>query len=400
MKRIITLLLFVACTIYYGYSQNSMDSISESLDIHEGKLNALEERLLTDESELFKLTKIKVSGYIQGQFEVYQADSKTGDAWTSFYIRRARVKFSYQPTNGLVFVLQPDFSTGNLSLKDAYALAYLPKFTDLTLWVGQFNRPNYEVEYSSSQREVVERSRVIRALYPSEREVGAKLEYNSSKIPIKVQFAVLNGNFTGKEAKDIDAQKDLMGRITYSLNFPSAGIGIDFGAHGYYGGYIAQSKYVNTPENIMDSTASNKGSLLEKQWFGVEAQFYFDLLGGMSLKGEFIKGQNSTPGADLTLTNPYKQRNFTGYYAYFIKNIGKKNQFVTRYDYYDPNTDLSGDDAKKEVYYHTFNFAWQYYLNDNIRFTLNYEKPINETNATYAEDRKDDVFTVRVQAKF
>ena len=42
---------------------------------------------------------------------------------------------------GLKFVLQPDFSTGNLSLKDAYAVASLPKLPSLTLWAGQFNRP-------------------------------------------------------------------------------------------------------------------------------------------------------------------------------------------------------------------------------------------------------------------
>ena len=56
-------------------------------------------------------------------------------------------------------------------------LPSLPKLPSLSLWAGQFNRPNYEVEYSSSQREVLERSRVIRTIYPGEREVGAKLEF-------------------------------------------------------------------------------------------------------------------------------------------------------------------------------------------------------------------------------
>lgn len=89
-----------------------------------------------------------------------------------------------------------------------------------------------------------------------------------------------------------------------------------------------------------------------------------------------------------------------GYYAYLIKNVGKKNQFVARYDYYDPNTSLSGDAAKKEINYKTLTLAWQYYLNDNIRFSINYEMPKNETNSTYTKDIKDNVFGIRMQAKF
>ena len=46
--------------------------------------------------------------------------------------------------------------------------------------------------------------------------------------------------------------------------------------------------------------------------------------------------------------DPNKLRNFSGYYIYFIKNIGSKNQFVAKYDFYDPNTKLSGDAAKNE----------------------------------------------------
>lgn len=55
MKRIITMLLF-SVSVLYGYSQYSIDSISEAIDNHEGKLNAMEERILTDDSDLFKLT--------------------------------------------------------------------------------------------------------------------------------------------------------------------------------------------------------------------------------------------------------------------------------------------------------------------------------------------------------
>jgi phosphate-selective porin len=399
MKKIFTV-LFMATAYLYGYAQVQVDSLQEQVSIQEGRINALDERIMVTEGDLDKLRKIKVSGYIQAQFEAYQGGLilKENDPKTSFFIRRARIKFTYEATDGIRFVLQPDFSTGNLSLKDAYAMAYLPKLRSLTLWAGQFNRPNYEVEYSSSQREVLERSRMIRTIYPGEREVGAKLEFNPSKFPLKMQLAVLNGNFKGTELLDVDSKKDLMARATYSFALADNRVGIDVGAHGYFGGLMAKNKYVQNYENVLDSLDTNKGTYLDKKWGGAEFQAFFDWLGGMSLKGEYIAGRNAYPGDSKT--NPYKTKQFSGYYIYLIKNIGKKNQFATRFDNFDPNTTLSGDAAGKDVYYNTFNFAWQYYLNDNIRFTLNYAIPLNEKNATYPEDIKDNAFSIRVQAKF
>jgi hypothetical protein len=81
--------------------------------------------------------------------------------------------------------LQPDFSTGNLALKDAYTVVKFTKIKKpVTLWIGQMNRPNYDVEYSSSSRELLERAKVTTTIYPGEREIGAKLEYTGIKVPL------------------------------------------------------------------------------------------------------------------------------------------------------------------------------------------------------------------------
>lgn len=396
-KTMVVFLILLVARI--AYSQAPADSMQENIENLNGRLNALDERVALNETDLGKLTKIKVSGYIQAQYEYYQGGLvKPNDPVSTFFVRRARIKFTYEAADGIRFVLQPDFSTGNLTLKDAYAVAYLPKLRTLTLWAGQFNRPNYEVEYSSSQREVLERSRMIRTIYPGEREVGAKLEFKPATIPLKLQLALLNGNFIGTQQIDVDSKKDLMARAVYSFKFPARNIGIDVGAHGYYGGLMAKTKYVSDYENQLDSLDSNVGKYLDKKWGGVEVQAFFDLWGGLALKGEYIAGRNAYPGDSKS--NPYKTKEFSGYYAYLIKNIGKRNQFVTRLDYFDPNTRLSGDAAGKDVYYTTITLAWQYYLNENIRFSLNYGIPKNETNATYPDDIKDNVLGIRMQAKF
>jgi phosphate-selective porin len=320
----------------------------------------------------------------------------------------ARIKFMYQPTDGVKFVLQPDLSTNNLKLKEAYAVVNVPKLKDWTLWAGQMNRPDYEVEYSSGQREVFERSRFIRTIYPGEKEIGIKIEYAGSKIPLKFQFMTMNGNFTGTQARDVDSRKDFMTRAVYSVKLQDAGISIDIGANGYYGWNQAKvNKYVLN--SIYDLDSINLGDYLDKKWIGCELRIFTDILGGLAIKAEYAAGINSSAGstvipADATLAlkiaGASTVKNFKGLYIYMIKNIGPKNQFVARYDYYDPNSKLSGNAAMNDVYYKTLTLAWQFYLNNTIRISLNYEIPGNEVNTTYPADLKDNVFGVRIQAKF
>jgi hypothetical protein len=420
MKKLLAIGIFTVISIY-GYSQKQViDSLKDVIERHEGKLNALDDRVLVNETDLAKLNKIKVSGYIQAQWEMYGADlEKTNGYDNTFYVRRARIKFIYEPASGVAFVLQPDFSTGNIVLKDAYAQINIPKLQGWSLWAGQMNRPDYEVEYSSSQREVMERSRFIKALYPGEREIGAKLEYIGTKIPLKFQLMVMNGNYNGptaqaavQNAKDVDSKKDVMARLVYSIKIPGAGIGIDLGPNFYFGGNLSKNnKYYKNSDGTLDSLKS-VWKYLDKNWVGGEIQIFADVLGGTAIKAEFASGINSVPSAvAATATmaqmkaSPSLYNNFTGYYLYFIKNFGPKNQFVVRYDYYDPNTKIPNSsfnvDAKgNNISYKTWDLAWQYYLNDNIRISLQYEMPKNEINASNPTDKKDNMFTVRVQAKF
>jgi hypothetical protein len=414
MKKLLVVTLFVVISVS-GFSQTQqIDSLKEAIERLDGKTTALDDRVLVNESDLSKLNKIKVSGYIQAQWESYQKDLlNPGDPTNTFYIRRARIKFTYEALDGVKFVLQPDFSTGNLTLKDAYTVINIPKLNGWTIWAGQFNRPDYEVEYSSSSRESLERSRVIRAIYPGEREIGAKLEYSGTNVPVLFQLALLNGNFTGTQAKDIDSKKDVMARLVYSLKMPSAGIGIDFGVNGYFGGNKAKTnQYTLESNGTLDSLAV--GDYLKKQWFGGEVRVYADVLGGLALKGEYITGSNSvasTIAATSTMAqkkaSPNTVNNFSGYYLYLIKNLGTKHEFVAKYDFYDPNTSLSGDAAKSSVYYKTLTLAWQYYLNDFIRITAQYEMPQNEISASVknkagvaSSQLADNTFSIRVQAKF
>jgi hypothetical protein len=391
LKKVRHLLLFLALMMQMILlsnkikAQTQIDDLRKEQDTLKGTVGTLrdviggvEERIATAEADLAKLTKIKLSGYIQAQYLHYEASSVYPS--NLFMLRRVRFKVQYEPINGVVFVMQPDFVPGNITLKDAYVQLNDRWLQTFSLFVGKFNRPNYEVEYSSSSREVPERSRMILSLYPDERAIGAKLEIAPPQIPLKIQLALFNGNdgLTITDASgvninptnnDFDNHKDFMGRVTYTFKLGQIGA-LGIGAHGYYGMIKANTTDVLNSDYTYNKTVDNIGKLIRKNWVGFETQLYFDFLGGVTLKGEYIFGVNGTPGytaktsvvspmttaikndtvtlttltTNTTNSRPAIERSFSGYYIYLIKNIGKRHQIAARYDYYNPNTKLSSDD--------------------------------------------------------
>jgi hypothetical protein len=455
MKKLLFVLVLFATAMNFA-AQAQEAELKEKVTGLNDVVTGLSERLATAESDLSKLTKIKVSGYMQAQYQHFENPSIQPDNY--FSLRRARVKFTYEMTDGVKFVLTPEFVPGNLSVKDAYVVLNDHWKNAFSIWMGKFNRPNYEVEYSSSSREVAERSTIIRTLYPNERAIGAKLEYNPVNVPFHFQLAFLNGadgitikdaagnNLNTTENKDFDNFKDIMVRATYNYQLGNFG-GIDFGAHGYFGSF--KSNALKTLSSNYSTIEDIKyGDPVKRNWLGAEVQLYADILGGMSLKGEYIAGKNATVGYSPVAASgttaakaglPNFQNNFSGYYVYLIKNLGKKDQFAFRYDYYDPNTDITGKDVKVKGYTSTdanvasmmsgksdlatstFSLALHHYFDDNLRITLNYDSVQNEKVGTaglltedytkadgtkvvkgldYSNVINQNLLTLRIQAKF
>lgn len=445
MKKITLLLLLLS--IQFTNAQEvvidsivkpvSIDSLRQTINDHTMKFGDTDERLSTIESELAKLTRIKVSGYIQAQYDMYDFQDNKGPVSgssaaapvsNSFYIRRARVKFTYETLDGVKFVLQPDFAVDKVSLKDAYVVLNDRWFMQTySLTVGQFNRINYDVEFTSNIREFLERARMTTTLYPNERDLGAKLEANFTlkyNVPLKLQLAVFNGNFgqgaIANQVRDIDNNKDVMARATYSFQFPKKGVGVDIGAHGFFGSTKVLPQPVTnpvTPPAVFSDENNNSftpsvGDKLKKDWFGAEAQIYYDFLGGTSLKGEYISGTISGSTNPLETYSAFaanKVRKFNGYYLSFTKNVGKSLQAAIRFDSFDPNSKLSGNDVTRadDLKYHTWTFAWQYFYDENVKIVFGYSMPVNEKSDTVAgdyatnnKDRKDNIFSIRLQARF
>ena len=108
-------------------------------------------------------------------------------------------------------------------------------------------------------------------------------------------------------------------------------------------------------------------------------------------------------------------RNFNGAYFTIVQNIIRiKSQLILKYDWYDENADVSGDEIGKsnalgkstnntDLRYDTFGFGAAYLIDNNTKVVAYYDIIKNESSknfAGYTQDINDNIFTLRFQYKF
>ena len=393
-----------------------------------------------EKDSLSVLERTKISGYIQAQFQAAETAGQPSfsggnfapNVKQRFTVRRGRLKVTYD--NDLTrFVLQPDFTQDGVTIKDAYVQVTEPWMKTLTLTVGIFNRPfGFEIEYSSSNREAPERSRITQTLFPGERDLGAKLAITPQSKEwnfLKLDLGIFNGS--GPTTNDFDSHKDFIGHLVLQFPMPSHGLGIDIGGSAYLGGVRQPGSVVYKNVGILpngvkgflkDSSAANIDESADRNYLGADAQLYYDLpiMGGLTLRGEYLTGKQT--GTFTSTISPSSQpteivrRNFNGGYFYYVQNLGLTNQFVLKYDWYDPNTDANARDIGApgsnfnlgDIKYSTVGIGWIYHWDANVKFMTYYDIVNNEkinslatgSLAPLRDEIKDNVFTFRVQYKF
>lgn len=390
------------------------------------------------QSDLLILNRLKITGYIQAQFQ--KADTAGIESFAGgnfgtnldnrFTVRRGRFKLAY--ANELSqYIIQVDVTEKGVGIKDAYAAFTEPWLESLTFTGGVFDRPfGYEISYSSGTRESPERSRIFQTLFPGEREVGAKLTLLPKKSSkwyfFKAEGGLFNGS--GPSAVEFDSYKDFIGRLSFFKNVMNESINLGIGFSYYNGGWRQNTKYVyRSSENGFTKDSTKIGNKVKREYFGVDAQVIFaeNPVGITTLRGEYITGKQ--PGTFSTNVSPAVQpvtdaylRDMNGGYVYFLQNVLKtRHQIVLKYDWYDPNTKISGNEigtgantGAADVMFSTWGVGWIYRWNGHVRITAYYDFVKNEvsnapaalvannTIKTWAKDRKDNVFTLRLQYRF
>ena len=316
-----------------GSFSERLGGIEADVDMIKEAVNEPEGAIQTTISDVKKLKKVKVSGYVQARYE-YDQSAADGANKNAFNVRRARLKVAAQPTDKTALTLQIDLGGGSeeksVATKDAY-LEYFFRadpFKGPTLTAGQTKWPfGYQVVQSSSVRETPERARVIRTLFPGERDRGVK--YSTAQDGrVFWEAGVFNG--TGANTSDNNNEKDLVGRARcrFSDN-------LDAGISWYIGEALVST----------DPTVEH-----DKTRYGADFQYY---LQNTSLKAEYVTGK------DLGFHK-------WGWWAQIAHNFTPRDTGVVMYDVFD-------DPASSRGKLDSWNVGWVHWLDDTTRLKLFYE---------------------------
>lgn len=419
-------------------------------------IDSLNKQVQGIQKDVDALNKLKVTGWIQAQFQFaesrgtanFEGGNFSANADKRFMIRRGRVKFTYNGKN-TQYVLQLNTTERGVSLTEIFAVATDPKLKAFSVCAGIMNRPfGFEIDQSSAVRESPERSRYTQILMPNERDLGAKLifvaptKWKISGLRLDAGFYNGQGIYvpgTGTPAgyaagttpvlgvNEFDFQKDFIGRLSYYRSTKNEKFKYGVGASHYNGGIICQNNrmFIDVAADAngvkkwvaADSTASIiKNHSAKRMYVGAEAFFSVKhSLGTTTIRGEYISGvQPGTAGSTQSpfflntgLPDTYV-RNFSAMYAYFIHRY-HKHEMAVKYEYYDPNTKVSGKDiapgsvfTAADIKYEQLGFTYTHYTFENVKFMFNYVIIRNEVCGLngFQKDLKDNIFTVRMQYRF
>ncbi|MFM7176917.1 MAG: porin [Bacteroidota bacterium] len=444
-------LLYVALGLLFTYNAQAQSASNDSLQKEVTQLK----------KDVSAIKRIKFSGYIQPQFQLADsagAASVAGGNFAAglnnrFMIRRGRLKAVYTSTENSKaistsqFTMQIDVTERGMVIKEAFAKLTDPWKGVASVSMGMFNNPfGFEVGYSSALRETPEFGRMSQTLFPNEMEVGAMLTLQGPKKSkwnkYRLDAALVNGNNApgyGVDVSDFDSKKDFVGRFSTDQSFKDGKLLIGAGLSYYSGGFRIDSVNVYSMGQssigingfILDTKAADNGvvaisdrGFTERTYMGADLRLTVKWkAGSTTLRGEYITGQqpglstsSRSPNDKSPISKDIYNREFSGGYFYLIHALPKLPlEFVAKYDIYDPNTDVSGDEVGKvpgasdkttnetDLKYTTLGFGLNWYYDQNIRLMAYYDMVTNETSTNlsgWTADKQDNVFTLRMQVKF
>ena len=404
-------------------------------------IEVLQRRTDLLENAIQKLQKFKISGYIQTQYQWAEVDADGNNfklpnranayevaekkEFSRFGIRRGRIKLTYE--DGLFQgVFQPDFTEKGVALKDVYLNIKDPWLGTNALRAGIFDRPfGHEIAYSSSRRESPERARITQTLFPDDRDLGAMLILQPAKTSVWNILKLEAGLFAGNGIKpQISSGMDFIGHLSIAKK-----IGHDVVVGGGISTYLGRvlqtdsSTYVMKNKKFELDNKDGFGKYATRQYFGFDAQLGMVTVAGFTnLRAEYIFGehaQNANGSWDYKFTaisalhsTPVYIRKISGGYVLLAQDLGKSPfAIVAKYDWYNPNTEVSGNEVgaadsetgAKDLAMSTIGMGFIWNIDPFLKLTVYYDIVKNNTSENitgWTEDRKDDVFTLRLQYKF
>jgi hypothetical protein len=373
----------------------------------------------------------RVSGYVQAQYQwgepgatlkVGAPNENLSESFHRWGLRRARLRVREE--RGLFAgALEVDLSERGLAVKDAYLSMKDPWRGVCQLRAGVFTCPfGYELAYPTVSLESPERSMSCRTLFPEEKDVGIMLELRPAPGSPWRFLKLAGGWFAGNGIKEeTDNRRDFIGRLSAEHDFGSRVRGM--GGLSYYNGSVYQgTEDVYNASGlgfVLSQNPENRGRFSLREYIGLDAEWsvLFPAVGRSRVQVQYVFGrqpggesESRSPNASALPGYDIYNRWFAGGYVLFVQDLGKLPlAAVLKYDYYDPNTKIAGNNiglnhtGVGDVAFRQFGCGLLWQVGDGFRLQAYYEMNRNETSLRledYAGDLRDDVFTLRVQYVF
>ncbi len=394
----------------------------------------------TKENSLLKT--VKLSGYVQADWVLMRQSSQdevnnaNGDPLNEnrFVLRRGHLRAEVD--QGYVLgSLEIDANTvrgPTLRPIDAeVSFRYPAKPVDgepyIMATLGLFKTPfGFEVLEADNRRPFLERSTVIRAFFPGEYDLGARIKGGWRFVDYAL--GLMNGNPIGERsfpARDPNKSKDLVVRVGSHADV-AKGVRVLGGFSGVTGSGFHRGTpstkdvlvWRDTNEDgivqpdevtVIPGTAASASETFHRFALGADLRVVADIpvLGELVLRGEIVRGSNIDRGvmpADPVSTGR-NLREF-GWYAGFTQEITRYGMIGVRYDRYDPDADAQNQLGVKVVPATSAFSTWAFMgalRYGGGRFIAEYDRNTNalgrDTNGAPV-NLKDDAFTLRAEMSF
>lgn len=346
---------------------------------------------LANDTTKFLPSVVKPKGFIQS-VATYHTDDGGKVFVNNFSARRVQMFLDGNVYKDFSFKIFMDYSGSNFLLLDSYLDWNL--LPELSLRVGKFKVPtNMERLQASSRQQFIEPG-FPSSLLPN-RDVGIQLSGSIVKV-LEYQLAVVNGVQDGNSGSDdLNDDKDLWGRLF--MNLGGFSVGSSFGRGWHDNSVLPSYKTPNRSTTMFSYRPAVTGSnpspaVVSKGYvehFNPQVSYYG---GGLSLGAECVTSSQTVEknGSEKMIHSAW-QSSFafvlTGeeqtYKGFKVKNPVHKNGIGAievlgrigeiQFDETAFDSDIWVDRSKsvKSVFGWTVGTNW--YLNDNVRFQLNYE---------------------------
>lgn len=392
---------------------------------------------------------LKFGGYMHTQYQwieskgaqTYGGGDFPANTNHRFMLRRGRIRMDYLHFNkdnklSTAFAFQFDGTERGVNIRDLWGRFYENRFEFFSLTTGVFARPmGFEVNHSSSDRETPERGRMSQILMKTERDLGVMISFAPRKEGSQLKWLSVDlGVFNGQGLAgpyEYDGKKDWIGRLSIKPQTLPGWAGTLGGSiSAYRGGIISQTDRIGTMvraggrQQMVEQVSSDYvQSVRPRAYTGADLQWKTPNRKGFTeLRAEYIRGQQTgtlesseTPGSYpiSPLTSrpaPLYTRPFDGAYFYFLQHLGTTRlQFVAKYDWYDPNTEVAGKEidpslgfTEADIKYQTISTGFLVHINPHAKAFLFYDFVQNEETRIpgYERDLDDNLLTIRVQFRF